>query len=291
MAVLYPGASYRPLGSQTQPRMSRYDIFCYHTMVGYLTSTDNMFHQNGYGGTESHFGIGGKWGGDVAKGYDGTVFQWQDLAYTADANFQGNPRILSVETADNAPQSASNLAPWTSRQLDSLVTLTVWICRKYSIPPILVQDSRPGRRGLAYHRQGVEHSDGIGSHPGYLVSGGERWSTSVGKQCPGQARINQISAIIIPRVQDILNGDTETDMAINDDDIDRIWNKANDITDQAPAGSLHEIDLRTEEGNLQLQVDKGISKALANPNHALTKNLKEIKDAIAALTTAQAKLK
>jgi hypothetical protein len=213
VAVTYPGALWRPLGDQTEPSMDGHDIICLHTMVGYLTSTDAMFKQNGYGGTESHFGIGGKWGGDLAKGYDGKVFQWQDLNHTADANLNGNHHVISIETADNAPQSASNLAAWTSAQKDAIVDLVVWLCRKYSIPPILVKDSKPGRRGIAYHHQGIEHSDGVDSHPGWLVSGGERWSSVVGKECPGNARIKQLREEIIPRVQDILNGDEEMQTA------------------------------------------------------------------------------
>lgn len=207
MVTKYPHADWRPLGDQRQPVMSAHDIVCLHTMVGYLTSTDNMFKQNGYGGTESHFGIGGKWGGDIEKGYDGRIFQWQDLEHTADANFQGNHHVISIETADNAPQSANNLAAWTPKQVESIITLVAWLCKKYDIPPFLVHDSKAGRRGIAYHRQGIEHRDGVNSHPGWLISGGERWSTSRGKMCPGDARIKQISSIIVPRVQDILNGD------------------------------------------------------------------------------------
>lgn len=219
MASEYPEAIFRPLGKQTQPPMKAHDIICLHTMVGYLSSTDIMFKRSGYGGTESHFGIGGKWGADKDKGYDGKVFQWQDLDYSADANYQGNPRIISIETADNAPQSARNLAPWTPKQLDAIARLVAWLCKKYSIPPIVVRDSKPGRRGIAYHRQGCEHGDGVGSHPGWLVQGGERWSTARGKECPGNERIKQISSIIIPRVQDILTGDDD-DML--EKDFDRV---------------------------------------------------------------------
>lgn len=219
MPEKYPHSDWRPLGRQTQPRMHSHDIICLHTMVGYLSSTDVMFKRNGYGGTESHFGIGGKWGSDADKNLDGVVYQWQDLDFTADANYRGNPRVVSIETADNAPQSASNLAAWTPRQLDAIVKLVAWLCKKYNIPPIMVRDSKPGRRGIAVHRNGIEHSDGVDSHPGWLVSGGERWSISRGKECPGDARIKQVSNIIIPRVQDVLTGD-DNDMI--EADFDRV---------------------------------------------------------------------
>ena len=53
-------------------------------MVGYLTSTDDYFRTGngaGYQDTESHSGVGGRWGGDAKAGLDGTVWQWQDLLY------------------------------------------------------------------------------------------------------------------------------------------------------------------------------------------------------------------
>lgn len=203
----YPGASYRPLASkQGEPAIKEHDIVCLHTMVGYLTSTDAMFKAGGWSGTESHFGVGGKWGGDAAKGYDGKVFQWQDTAYSADANLEGNPRILSIETADNAPKFAKDIAAWTPKQLDAIVKLVTWLCKKYDIPPVLIPDSKPSRRGIGYHRQGCTHSLGAGKVPGYRVVGGERWSLSTGKECPGARRIAQIKSIIVPRVKTAVNG-------------------------------------------------------------------------------------
>lgn len=181
--------------------MARHDIVCLHTMVGYLTSTDAMFRRGGWSGTESHFGVGGKWGGDVAKDYDGEVFQWQDTGWRADANLDGNPRIISIETADNAPNLVRDIQPWTPKQLDAIVKIIVWACKTHDIPAVLIPDSKPGRRGIGYHRQGCEHSSGVGKVPGFLVAGGERWSSSLGKECPGPQRIAQIKAIIIPRVQ------------------------------------------------------------------------------------------
>jgi hypothetical protein len=188
----YPRATYRPLErAQHQPKMVRHDIVCLHTMVGNLTSTDRMFHQNGWTGTESHFGIGGPWGDHR----DGEIVQWQDTEFTADANLDGNRRIISIETGDNAPKRAADIAPWTDRQLSAIVDVTVWACKTYNIPAVLVPDSGPGRRGIAYHRLGVQHSGG--THPaGFLQPGGERWSTSVGKECPGPARIAQIPGIV-----------------------------------------------------------------------------------------------
>lgn len=295
MAVKYPDAEWRPLGTQAEPRMTSHNIICLHTMVGYLTSTDAMFKQNGFTGTESHFGIGGKWGGDVANGYDGKVFQWQDLDFSADANLEGNPEVISIETADNAPQSASNIAAWTPKQLDAIVKLVAWLCKKYSIPPIVIQDTKPDRRGIAYHRQGCEHGDGLNSHPGYLVSGGRRWSVSKGKECPGTARIKQISSIIIPRVQDVLTGEDDKMIAadfakiqamvtkavsditsrdaLTNADVIKIWGDQTPIVNQSAGGALKTTLDRVAVANLQAQTKLALEQALEDSTHPLNVRL------------------
>lgn len=214
MAAQAPSLSYRPLGTQSEPTMRAHNIVCLHTMVGYLTSTDRYFRAvngAGYAGTESHYGIGGAWGGDVAAGLDGSIWQWQDLGHTADANLDGNAEVISIETADNAPRLARDIEPWTARQLESIIGLVAWLCtpaahagcpgdwecHRSGIPAALVPDTRPGRRGIAYHRQGVNP---------WRVDGGVSWSGSPGKACPGVARIGQI-AQIITGVQAVLHGD------------------------------------------------------------------------------------
>lgn len=192
MAVVMSGAAWRPLGPQTQPRMSAHDIICLHTMVGSLAGTDNYFRANGYGGTESHFGVGG----------DGTIYQWQDLDYTADANYQGSRRIISIETADIGPEfpkwntSDPQAVPfWTPKQTEAIAKIIAYCCKLYMIPCVLIPDSKPSRRGIGYHRQGV---------PGYMVEGGEQWSLARGKVCPGDNRISQIPTVI-ERAQQLLN--------------------------------------------------------------------------------------
>jgi hypothetical protein len=199
--------------------MTSHDIICLHTMVGFLTSTDSMFRAHGFKGLESHFGVGGQWGQDLTKDLDGVVFQWQDVAHTADANLDGNHRVISIETADNAPSSASNLKPWTEKQLEAITNLVAWLCKEYDIPPVLVSDTKPGRRGIAFHRQGIDP---------WRVSGGERWSASRGKECPGDARISQLKNVIIPAVSQLLNGPVpppkDTEVALTDADAKTVFN-------------------------------------------------------------------
>jgi catechol 2,3-dioxygenase-like lactoylglutathione lyase family enzyme len=141
------------------------------------------------------------------------VYQWSDTAYRADANLDGNPRVISIETGDNAPGLVRDIKPWTAKQLDAIVKLVAWICKAHNIPPVLIHDSRPGTRGIGFHQLGCEHSDGVGSHADFLVSGGERWSKSLGKECPGPQRIAQVKTIIVPRVKALLAAPEEIDVA------------------------------------------------------------------------------
>lgn len=212
-ALTYPGARWTPLGAQTESRMTSHDVICAHTMVGYLTSTDRYFRISngpGFRGTESHFGVGGKWGPDLGGHLDGAVWQWQDLAFGADANLDGKGRVISFETADNAPARPEDIAPWTPAQLDGIVALCDWLCspaahakcpsswacHRSGIPRALIPDSKPGRRGLGYHAQGAAER----------VPGGEAWSTSPTKPCPAAARIRQFKTIVVPRVAALASG-------------------------------------------------------------------------------------
>ena len=203
-----------PLGFQTEDRMARHSIVCFHTMVGSLSGTESMFKEGGYDGTESH------WGTDGA----GTLHQWQDIAWTADANYDGNPEVISIENEDINSKyfpkwdtSGDHVPPFTSAQMARLIELGYrlalpgthpdslhiscshsWECYTKGIPPVLIPDTRPGRRGFGYHAQGVKGNE--------LVAGGTLWSKSTGKVCPGKARIAQIKSTIIPGIKARVEG-------------------------------------------------------------------------------------
>jgi hypothetical protein len=188
MAVM-PGATWRPL-PQTHSPMQRYDVVCIHTMVGTLDGTDGYFRRSGI---SSHFGTGG----------DGRIYQWLDTKVQSGANYRGNHRCISIENADIGPEfSAWNtndggaVPAFTGPQIEAIAKIVAWACKTHGIPCVPCPDSRPTSRGVGYHRQGVI---------GYMVSGGEQWSTSVGKVCPGNRRIAQIPQIIT-RARQILAG-------------------------------------------------------------------------------------
>lgn len=173
--------------------MKKYDLLIFHTMVGSLWGTDGYFRGDGYGGSESHWGVG----------YDGECLQWQDTAFQAEANGAANTRALSVETADigtGFPKWNTNdggaVPAWTPSQVNRLVDITVWSCRTHGIPCRLITSSKPDQRGIGWHRLGV---------PGFVVAGGELWSSARGKACPGNRRIAQVPDIV-SRAAKILGG-------------------------------------------------------------------------------------
>jgi hypothetical protein len=196
----YPIAEWRPLAADPthQPLMDRHDGIVLHTMVGTLAGTNSLFHQDGYTGTESHFGVGA----------DGTVYQWTDTARTADAQLDGNPRLLSIETADMGgpfpPWTGSNVPAWTKAQLDAIARIVAWAAKTHDFPVRAMENSKSAQRGVGWHRLGIDSSPPF--QPGYRVRGGEHWSTSVGKVCPGDRRIAQVKSEIIPRAQAVLRG-------------------------------------------------------------------------------------
>lgn len=169
--------------------MARHDLIILHTMVGSLEGTDGYFRRDGYGGAESHFGVGGL----------GTVYQWQDTLYRAEANGAANSRAISIETADMSKpfpqwntQDGNAVPAWTDDQCEAIAGILAWCSTVHAIPLVAVTNSKPGGRGVGYHRLGVP-----GSRAATVsVTGGELWSSAAGKVCPGPRRTAQIPAII-----------------------------------------------------------------------------------------------
>lgn len=189
MAVVAPMATWKPFSGKST-RALTHDIICAHTMVGTLAGSWSWANQSG--NPYWHFGLGG----------NGALWQCVDLNYRSAANLDGNWHIIPIETSDTKEGifpawSGSNVPAWTTAQINKLVELIAWLCKKYNIPPVLVPDTKPGRRGLAYHRQGIDP---------WRVSGGEKWSNATGKVCPGDRRVSQFTNIVVPRVQALLKG-------------------------------------------------------------------------------------
>lgn len=171
-------AVQKPLGPQSEPLIEA-RVLIYHTMVGYLSGTYNMFKAGGYDGVESTFGLGGISDGAAL---DGDLWQFQNANRQADAQAAGNLYAVSVETSDGGNPNH----PWSSRQLGSLVRLTVDFCRAYKRSPVLVP--RTGSittQGLGYHELRAE------------------WNPN-SHTCPGPVREGQLRQIVIPKARAIL---------------------------------------------------------------------------------------
>lgn len=179
-----PGADWLGEHSPRRP-MARYDIVCVHTIVGFAPAH------------AAHFST---W-------KSGRIGQSRDTAFQSAANLHGNHRVLSIENEDAAQD-----VPLSPEQVEACARILAWAHRVHGVPLQLCPDSRPGSRGLAYHRQGIDGNFGTFRFPG-RVSGGEVWSSSFGKVCPRDVRIAQLPDILA-RAKQLIEGDdmfTEAD--------------------------------------------------------------------------------
>lgn len=184
-----PGATWQGEEHGSRP-MSTVDIVCIHTIVGYAPAH------------AAHFSTTGA----------GALMQSRDTRFQSAANLNGNPRIIAIENADRGPEfpkwTGSDVPPLTDAQIERCAEVLAWAHLEHGVPLQLCPDSRPGSRGLAYHRQGID-----GNFEGYRFpgrrSGGEVWTEHRGKVCPGDRRIAQLP-LILARAQDIIEGDDET---------------------------------------------------------------------------------
>lgn len=268
MAIM-PGAAWKPIGAPTN-RMAKHDIVCIHTMVGTLAGTDAMFRRNAPTGTNSHFGTGP----------NGEIWQWVDTAFRSAANLYGNGRVISIENADFGrgfpswnTNDGAQVPAFTPKQIEANAQILAWANRVHGIPLELVPDSKPGRRGVAYHRQGV---------PGYMIAGGEQWSNSRGKVCPGNKRIAQIPQII-DRARQIVSGASqeETIMGITFDNMDQFH--------EAVSRSVWALSLPDRPGPWPIDRLVGTDEKTGNIGHmvtALQEDVTELKELVSKLVEA-----
>lgn len=153
--------------------MSRYDVVCVHTIVGYAPAHAAHFSTNSAG----------------------TIYQSRDTTYRSAANLNGNWRVIAIENEDHGPTfkawSGSSVPGFTAQQIEAIARICVWANKAHGVPLVQCPDSKPGSRGIAFHRQGIQ-----GNFANGWIPGGELWSSSTGKVCPGDQRISQMPQII-----------------------------------------------------------------------------------------------
>lgn len=163
-----PGAAWT--GEHSPGRaMSHYDIVCIHTIVGHAPAHAAHFSTHD----------------------DGRIVQSRDTRYRSAANLDGNHRVIAIENEDGARD-----VPLTDAQITACAKILAWAHKVHGVPLQLAPNSKPGSRGLAYHRQGVDGNFASYDYPG-RVSGGEKWSSVYGKTCPRDKRIAQLPEILL----------------------------------------------------------------------------------------------
>ncbi|MFJ8049794.1 N-acetylmuramoyl-L-alanine amidase [Streptomyces luteogriseus] len=194
----YPGAKKMELQpeSDAQPAIRPTQLIV-HSVVAPWDEQRIYAYWRDSTSLESHFGLD----------YDGSIGQYIGTETRADANAGANRRpdgtgAVSIETASNTKASDA----WTPEQIEQLVRLGVWLHQRHGIPLRICRS----------------HSDpGFGYHSMF-----SQWSTS-GTACPGAARIRQFKEVVFPAIVARATGKTEppkeTNMALTDDDIKKIW--------------------------------------------------------------------
>lgn len=179
-----PGVQF--LGIADNGTMKAKDIVCIHTIVGYQE-----------GGNAAHF----------TTGAEGKIVQARDTNNCSAANLNGNYHVIAIENEDMGPaygnwntNDGHAVPGFTADQKEAIAKIIAWCHQVHDIPISLIPDSKPGRRGVAYHRQGITGDYSAYDFPG-RISGGEVWSSHEGKVCPGDRRIRQLINEIIPRAR------------------------------------------------------------------------------------------
>lgn len=128
------------------------------------------FFKNRSGGIESHF--------YVLK--DGTVEQYRDTSWEADAQYLANPFAVSIET------QGLGTGTWTPEQLRSIKRLLLWLNLEH--------------KDIALGRCGAWNGSGVGYH---VMWGAPSAWTPFAKSCPGPDRVEQFNDLLVPWLRSV----------------------------------------------------------------------------------------
>lgn len=184
----YSGATWKRVAWAARPRRrgQKANAIVNHIAVSSKSRRSLFdFFNNAKNGVCPHFFID----------YYGGVEQHIDTAHMSACDYQGSNRTVSIEFGGGV--GADINAGYSQAQMVAAVKLWVWLHKTHGIPLTAMKDSKSSSTGVAYHRLGVPRSKYVSaSAPGWLIPGGEKWSTAVGKVCPGPGRIKQIPGMI-----------------------------------------------------------------------------------------------
>ena len=200
MPTIFPGAIWQPIDRGYLPNTGRvaHNRVNLHVAVSESASIFPVF--NAPNRPSSHL--------YVRK--DGVAVQYVDLDHQAEADLEGNDATISVETQGglNDPQGE----PWTDAQIETLAQIYAFAVKTYGVPLKMATDSKIGSssHGLSWHRLGIDGN--FPALPSILAGrlqrgGGMHYSTSRGKLCPGNAKIEQVP-LVFARALAILDGAT-----------------------------------------------------------------------------------
>ena len=176
--AMYPGAVAQIIESRF---IGRIPMAAYNRVNDHITAgLGNPFgYFNGPGKASSHFCVM----------LDGAVFQYQDTAYRAEGDLDGNDATICVE-------HEGRVGPMSPAQLDASIRLHAWLWETHGFAVKIATDSQIGTssHGLSWHRLGVDGN--FPALPSPLAGriqrgGGMHYSKSVGKTCPTDATIIQ----------------------------------------------------------------------------------------------------
>lgn len=192
----YPGATWRPVASKGRKALTEYNRVNFHVAVSEASSLWDYFNKTS--SPDSHFYVR----------RDGSTEQYVDTSQRAFADYEGNDATISIETQGGV--NNPNGEPWTDAQRETLAQIYAWAVRTHGIAVAQASSSKKDStsRGLSWHRLGID-----GNFPPLpdiragrqQRGGGMRYSTSSGKACPGDAKIQSVPSIFA-RAQAILGG-------------------------------------------------------------------------------------
>ena len=119
----------------------------------------------------------------------GYMLQYCDLFLAVDGTKDGNWRNRTHE-AWNPPDGDLNNSGYTPEQCERFSDFLAWDHKANGSLLQNMRDSRKSSHGVGAHRYGIT------DYSPWNQVGGEVWSTSPNKLCPGTARVNQLDGII-----------------------------------------------------------------------------------------------